>query len=254
MEINFIPGGPAVLVKNELAVLVIADIHFGIEADLALHGIHITSRSKERSLRICRVVEEYRPDLLVLLGDVKHMVPHPSRQEFHEIPGVIDDLRALLPLKVTPGNHDGGIERFFHENEILPKDGAVIDEVGYLHGHTYPSPLLAGRLILAGHHHPYVTLKDEVGCALRGPAYLMGPLSDSCIGFPPRKEDERESRVLFVPAFNELSGFDLGKIAHAPFSPLSRCLDKTASEVYLADGTFLGPLSVVIGDDTPRDP
>ena len=79
---------------------------------------------------------------------------------------------------VTPGNHDIGIERFLHADELLPRNGTVIDGTGYLHGHTYPDPSLSGHLIVAGHHHPSCMPPDEVGCSLRAPAYLFAGLSE----------------------------------------------------------------------------
>ena len=59
---------------------------------------------------------------------------------------------------VTPGNHDIGIERFLLPGEILPRNGTVVDGTGYLHGHMYPDPSLAGHLVIAGHHHPVCLL------------------------------------------------------------------------------------------------
>jgi metallophosphoesterase superfamily enzyme len=246
MMLEFIGEGPALLVIGTIRVLAVADLHIGIESDMARHGLHFRSRSTERLERLGGCIRRVAPDLLVLLGDVKHNVPYTSRQEYRELPDAITWLRASVPLRVVPGNHDTGIERFLDEEEILPRDGAVIDGIAYLHGHTYPAPNLAGRLIVSGHHHPMINLQDEVGCSLRSPAYLHAPLDESCIGFSGQKEEGAEqSRVLFMPAFNELTGYDITKTAQEPFSPLSRCMRTGEAEVYLPDGTFVGPLSVL---------
>jgi metallophosphoesterase superfamily enzyme len=253
MRLEFIESGPALLVENAQRTLVIADIHFGIEFDLATHGWHFRSRSAERLERAVRTAVEAAPDQIVLLGDVKHGVPITSRQEFRELPRIMDALRARAPLHIAPGNHDGGLQRFVEEDEMMPASGAVIDGVGYLHGHTYPSPGLAGRLLVAGHHHPLVFLMDEVGCALQAPAYLLAPLDGQCLGFRSGsgegyREDRPRSRVLFMPAFNEFSGIDVRRIWKSPFSPLSRCMAGGRAEVFLADGTFLGLLSRIGGE------
>ncbi len=253
MMLDFVRDGPALLVVGSMRVLVAADLHLGIESDMARHGIHFRSRSEVRLSRLENCIRKTRPGLLVLLGDVKHNVPVTSRQEYQELPDFIRRLREIVPVRVIPGNHDTGIERFFEEGEILPREGAVIDNVGYVHGHMYPSPDLSGRLIVAGHHHPVVNLQDEVGCSLRSPAYVRAPLDAPCIGFPPPGEGkECRSRVLFVPAFNELSGYDLAKTMKDPFSPLSRCIRKDEAEVYLTDGTYLGPLPVL--EEYGKDP
>ena len=38
MNLEFIDKGPALVVTGEERNLIVADLHFGIEADLALHG------------------------------------------------------------------------------------------------------------------------------------------------------------------------------------------------------------------------
>jgi metallophosphoesterase superfamily enzyme len=246
MMLEFIGEGPALLVCNTIHVLAVADLHLGIESDMARHGLYFRSRSRERMSRLEECIRKVAPDMLVLLGDVKHNVPITSRQEYQELPGILDRLRSVIPLRVVPGNHDTGIERFFSEDEILPREGAVIDGTGYVHGHMYPAPALSGRLIISGHHHPMINLRDEVGCSLRSPAYLHAPLDPCCIRFPlPEGEGAAKSRVLFMPAFNELSGYDIARTVQEPFSPLSRCMRSGEAEVYLPDGTFLGPLSVL---------
>ncbi len=247
MNLRFLPSGPALLVEETEKVLVIADLHFGIEADLARHGIHFPSGSVERTKRVLACIRETAPDLLILLGDIKHNVPVTTRQEFRELPTFLDALRERVTVRVIPGNHDGGIERFLSPEELLDPAGVVIDGTGYFHGHTRPSPVLAGHLILAGHHHPLVTLTDTVGCALRAPGYIFSPLKEECLGLPGHGEGE-ESRVLILPAFNEIAGYDIRRIIAEPTSPLARCLDTERAEVILADGTWLGPLPVVMDD------
>jgi metallophosphoesterase superfamily enzyme len=192
--------------------------------------------------RLAALVATAEPDRLLLLGDVKQSVPFTTRQEWRELPGVLAALRARVPILVVPGNHDPGIERFLGPGEIAEKTGAVVDGVGYLHGHTLPGPQLAGRLVLVGHHHPLAAIQDEVGCALRAPAYLMGEVDGDCLGLP---ATPAPTRVLFVPAFNELAGYDVRKIVGDPFSPVSRCLRKETVDVLLADGTLLGPIGAL---------
>ncbi len=246
MNLEFIASGPALLVRNVRAVLVIADLHLGIESDLARHGLYFKSRSVERQDRVLACIDETSPDLLILLGDVKHMIPLLSRQEYRELPEALDSFRERVPFKVVPGNHDIGLDRFLEPGELLPKEGTLIEGVGYMHGHTCPSPDLAGHLIIAGHHHPLVSLRDEVGCSLRAPAYLYASLDDECSGFSQKPEGQAgKTRVLFMPAFNELSGYDITRIVHDPFSPLSRCMKKESIEIFLTDGTLVGPLSSV---------
>jgi metallophosphoesterase superfamily enzyme len=184
--------------------------------------------------------------VLVLLGDVKHSIPSLTRQEYFELPRILSTLRDLIPLRVFPGNHDIGIERYLRPAEICAKEGAVIDGTGYLHGHMYPSPLLAGQLMIVGHHHPLLSLRDDVGCALQSPAYLRAGVDTKGLGMADDQEGATPTRVLFMPAFNEIAGYDIMHITRKPFSPLSRNMLLDTTEIILADGTYIGSLESVI--------
>jgi putative SbcD/Mre11-related phosphoesterase len=242
MQIEFLSQGPALVIENTQRVLVIADLHFGIESDFERKGVHIPSQTHKRFQRALACIDEARADLLLLLGDVKHNVPLTSRQEFREMPAIMEAFRARIPLKVAPGNHDGGLERFLQEGELLPRRGAAIDGVWYLHGHTYPDPACAGSLLVVGHHHPMVSLYDEVGCALHDRAYLLGAVDGACLHLDPSREG---TRALFVPSFNELSGFDLLQLKNSSLGPLTKCMKLDDAEVYLTDGTFVGTVAAI---------
>jgi metallophosphoesterase superfamily enzyme len=250
MNLEFIGDGPALVVTGEERNLVAADLHFGIEADLALHGLHFRSRSKARLERLLAIVDRVDPDRLLLLGDVKHSIPSLTRQEYFELPRILETLRDRIPLRVFPGNHDIGIERYLKPAEICAKEGEIIDGVGYLHGHMYPLPALAGHLMIVGHHHPLLSLRDEVGCALQSPAYLRAGVSLSGLGMAEKKETDPPTRVLFMPAFNEIAGYDILQIIRNPTSPLSRHILPEETEIILADGTLIGPLRALIPDES----
>ncbi|MDD5143936.1 metallophosphoesterase [Methanoregula sp.] len=249
MKLEFIRSGPALVIENEERLLVVSDLHFGIEADLAAHGLHFASRSTERLERLMRVIDLTDPDRLILLGDIKHSIPSLTRQEYHELPGVMETLRSRLPLLIFPGNHDIGIERFAKKTEICPRDGALINGIAFLHGHMNPAPDLFGNLIVVGHHHPLLALRDEVGCALQEPAYIRAGLmaGKGDLSVPAAKV--AQTRLLFMPAFNELAGYDISRIVNDPFSPLSRCMDSKSAEIILADGTYIGPFSSLVQDE-----
>jgi hypothetical protein len=251
MKMEFIGDGPALVIEGETRLLIVADLHFGIEADLAAHGLHFRSRTTDRLERLLKVIDSADPDMLVLLGDIKHSIPSLTRQEYIELPLILDTLRRRIPLKVFPGNHDIGIEPYLRDTELQPKEGTILDGVGYLHGHMYPSPDLAGHLMVIGHHHPLLLLKDEVGCALQTPAYLRAGLDTDKLGMHAIIENTPPpTRVLFMPSFNEIAGYDILQIVRNPFSPLSRFMKKEEAEIILADGTYIGPVSSLQSDGT----
>jgi len=240
---KFLPQGPAVVIENSMRILVVADTHFGAETELARRGLHIKSNTRERLSRLLRCIEDSDCDLLLLLGDVKHSIPVTSRQEYEEMPWIIDEIRKKIPFKVIPGNHDVGIEKFLNKDELLPKEGSVLDGTGYLHGHTYPSEDLLGKLIVAGHHHPVVCLYDEVGCSLKShSAFVLAQVNPDILNMKTTRPVSG-TRVLFVPAFFELAGgIDVRELKKSGLGPLSRSIDEETAEVFLSDGTYIDNL------------
>ncbi|MBN1432519.1 MAG: metallophosphoesterase [Methanomicrobiaceae archaeon] len=248
MKPEFIPKGPAIVIEeDDRRILVVADTHFGAESELKRRGVHIMSNTPERLLRLLECIEVSGADLLLLLGDVKHSVPVTSWQEMKEMPDILTAIRSKIDLKVLPGNHDAGIERFLRDDEILPRNGVMINKTGYMHGHTFPSTDITGGLIIAGHHHPVVNLYDDVGCFMRGaPAFVLAEIDDGSMNM---KDCRPGTRVLFVPAFFELAGgMDVCELKKSGLSPLSRCIIEDTADVFLADGTYINTIGGISAD------
>jgi metallophosphoesterase superfamily enzyme len=235
---EFYESGPAILIERTRRTLVIADPHFGVEADLHRHGLHFPSRTNSRLSRLLDIIGTSDPDTLVVLGDLKHMIPYVTHQEKYEMPEVLETIREKTAFRLAPGNHDTGLEQYLKRGELLPVNGEVIDGTGFMHGHTLPAPELAGHLILCGHHHPVVNIYDEVGCSLRGtPGYLLAEVNEVPLGLAVR---ETPTRVLLVPAFYELAGgMDVRLIPGNRISPVAKAIVTETAEVFLKDGTYV---------------
>jgi len=255
-EITPILNEPALTVINTETALVIADIHLGIEWDLYRSGINLPSRLDERLGRILRYIEISSPDRLVLLGDVKHNVPQISWQEKDEIPHFLETLAEHAHVDIFPGNHDGGIESLFsgqRDIRVHSVRGAVIDGVGYFHGHTWPAPeLLAASHVITAHNHPTVRFTDSFGYSIVEPAWIRTRLNVETLkarfgnlDFENGK-DWADPEVFIMPAFNELCG-------GVPFNESTQedllgpvfssgGIELENAEVYLLDGTRLGRL------------
>ncbi|MBE0634131.1 phosphoesterase, partial [Candidatus Bathyarchaeota archaeon] len=77
---------PALMVESDERVMMVADLHLGLEYELAKQGINIPYQWNRILEELMVLLEEHRPDRLVMLGDVKHGVPSTSFQEKREIP------------------------------------------------------------------------------------------------------------------------------------------------------------------------
>ena len=252
---------PALLIQDTKRRLIIADLHFGIESELNSKGIYIQSQAIERKNRLLDLITRTTPEHLIILGDVKHRIPGTSRQEFREIPFLLENLRKHAPFTICLGNHDPGLEQFLLPHEMAPPTGITIDGTSYMHGHTRPAPELAGTLIICGHHHPTIGLYDGIGIGFRTPCFVLAKLNESI--WKPEKEKENDltdtetsepvhisssehTRVLIMPAFNECVGYDLRQTLLKPFSPISRAIEKETAEVLLIDGSYAGDLQSML--------
>lgn len=255
-EITPIIEEPALIVINTETSLVVADIHLGIEWDLYRSGINLPSQMEGRLNRLLGYIQANSPDRIILLGDVKHNVPQVSWQEKEEIPRFLEILAEHTHVDIFPGNHDGGIELLFNRQEdimIHSARGAVIDGVGYFHGHTWPAPeILAAPYVVTAHNHPTVRFTDAFGYSIVEPAWIRTRFNLDILKAHFGNLDFEnpaqwaDPELFVMPAFNELCGgipFNEStqeELLGPAFS--SGGIKLEASEVYLLDGTRLGLL------------
>jgi putative SbcD/Mre11-related phosphoesterase len=245
MDIQPIPDVPALTVGN---TLVISDLHIGIETHLMKKGFHIVSRTEEMYDTIERISGDC--NRLIVLGDVKDAVPGSSKQEYREIPDFFERLYEKFDIvDVVRGNHDTNIEEFLPPKvRIRPASGMVLDGVGYIHGHTWPSKdvMCCDTLVMA-HNHPAVLFRDGVGKQMTEPCWLRGDFVSG--------NEEYETfpkHFIIVPAFNRmLGGSPVNVIGGKFLGPMmnSGMLDIDDAHAYLLDGIDLGKVSDIMVRD-----
>ncbi len=244
-------GAPALMVKSgHERTLVVSDLHLGIEGELAAKGVALPSQIPKVKARLIELVRRRNPHRLVMLGDVKHNVPIASWQEWGELPGFFKDLLKLTRVEVVRGNHDGDLEGMV-PSEVVIHDphGIVIGKrrrVGLMHGHTWPAPeLLNSDIIVAGHNHPAIEFRDELGGRTIEPIWLRAKLNPK--KFPKKLKPwikGEPPELLVMPSFSELVGGAAvnRKIPEELIGPMfkSGAVRLDAAEAYMLDGTLLG--------------
>ena len=233
-------------------VLIAADLHLGLEVELSKKGIELPSQIPKVKERLLRLVRQEEPDRLIFLGDVKHNVPVTSWQEWRDLPGFFAELSEHARVEILPGNHDGNIDGLVPRGVVIhDSKGIVVGDdiqIGLMHGHTWPSPeLLKASLIIAGHNHPAVEFRDELGARRIEPVWLRYRVDPS--KFPKKLQGAIEGegpQILVAPAFSELiSGAAVNRaVPEELLGPIfkSGAAKLDEAEVYLLDGTLLGPL------------
>ncbi len=234
-----IPGIPALQVEN---CLVVGDLHIGVESHLMSKGFHLVSRTSDM-LDVLLDVDDPSVTRLIVIGDVKDSVPGSSKQEYREIPDFFESLfQRYDMIDVVRGNHDTSIEEFLPSRvRIRPATGLRLDDVGFVHGHTWPSEEVMGcdTLVMA-HNHPAVMFRDGVGRQMTEPCWFRGRF----------REDAADDRYpslprgfIVIPAFNRmLGGSPVNVIGEDLLGPIlnSGLLDLDDARIYLLDGLDIG--------------
>jgi len=270
-----LPSAAALIKTGKTKTLVIADPHLGWEIALQAKGIHVPSQTSKLLKKLVTLLSKYKPDALVILGDVKYTVVKTEPSEWHDIPEFFTELkRHINDIAIVRGNHDANLEPLLPENiKLLPATGAAIGGIGLFHGHKWPSPeLLKCKTLVMGHLHPVVVFHDPAGFRITRQIWLKAQCSTEALaklllqkhgvkiegtpeatvkkhyGFKPQT-----TQLFIMPSFNDFLGGrpineatqrkELG--SEALIGPVlrSEAVDVEDAELYLLDGTYLGTLN-----------
>jgi uncharacterized protein len=274
--LNLLLPYPAALVRTEKTkTLLIADPHIGWEIELQQKGIHVPSQTSKILNKLIAIVAEYKPDSLVILGDVKYTVISSKIGEWQDIPEFFKKLQNhIANVAIVRGNHDANLEPLLPKNvQLLPATGAVIGDVGVFHGHKWPSPSILGcKLLVMGHLHPVVVFRDPTGCKMTRQVWMKAECDTEALGKILLQKSgvkiegsvaetlkknfnvqPKATELLIMPSFNDfLGGRPINETrprkeigAEALIGPVlrSEALDVDEAELYLLDGTYLGTLN-----------
>lgn len=269
--IRLLAPHPALLVENGEKVLLAGDLHLGLEYELAKQGINIPYQWSRMLDELVALLVEYKPDRLLLLGDVKHGVPSTSFKEKREIPSFFDSLHEHVEyIDVTRGNHDANIQKLLPDYVALHSSRGVMFGDGFrvaaLHGHAWPpADIMSADCVVMAHNHPTVMLSTPIGIRITRRAWIRGkPERLDLIrmfleqdGADPGEDPEAAFRECFhveagapefivMPMFNDLLG-GLPVNSEAPESllgPLFRsgAVDFEDFDATLLDGSYMGKI------------
>ncbi|HTY46159.1 MAG TPA: metallophosphoesterase [Methanomassiliicoccales archaeon] len=239
---NLVPvlDHPALRVLNQESILCAGDLHIGLEDEYAAKGVHMPSQTDKMRDELREISEG--STRLVLLGDIKHKVPGTSDQEHSELPMFFDSLRSTFDdIDVARGNHDVGIEHMaFSGVHIHPASGFVIDDVGFAHGHVWPSnQVMAAKTLVLAHNHPAVLFRDGVGSLMTERCWLRCRFTEQALSHYTELPEE----AIIVPSLNpSLKGSPINLTGGKMLGPLlsEKMIDLDNAEVYLLDGIHLG--------------
>jgi len=194
----YIISGYPYVYHEKMKMLLLADLHLGYEEAMAEEGVYLpkaqlTYFKKEFD----EIYEKIDIEKLVIIGDLKHRFDKLSRQERSEISETIDHLKkkGISEIILVRGNHDNYVSPLLKKYDVKIIDYMIIDDMLLIHGHvdplTYSDLSLDNiNMIIYGHEHPSIVLRDRLGKIAKLPVFLDIPL----------KIDKKIVRGVILPA------------------------------------------------------
>ena len=229
---------PALFIKNK-KILVIADLHIGIERELRENGVNTPSQTHTLTNNLVSLCQIYKPNEIILLGDVKHNIPSSTIQERRDVKNFFWDIKEMGSIHIIPGNHDGNIHKLTpREINIHTSKGFIIENIGFTHGHRWPSnEIMKCEQIIIAHTHPTIMLTDRLGHKTFESCWIKGSFVKTKLR--EKYPESSDPQVLILPTFNRLCG-GVAVNKDGITGPLGKLIDIQNSQIYLIDGTSLG--------------
>jgi len=242
---NIVPvHGSAALHFVDESALLLSDLHYGVEAEMLRGGVWIPNRSTARTEKVLKLIKQTKSKRLILLGDVKHQVPHNSKQQRTDLEQFFMATTRIATVEIIPGNHDGGLKDIAPSEVIFHKStGSVIGNIGLSHGHAWPSQeVMNSELLVMGHEHPALSFRDRLDKLHSEPCWLRAPMIEH------EKYDKVPKQLIVMPAFGELAGRTMNREPLKGLGPILRngLADLSKARVETLEGLDFGELGSLI--------
>lgn len=246
--IKFLVDYPAAFITDK-KILVISDLHIGIEHELFKSGVVIPPQVEKFQKTLNYLISQTKAKTLVILGDLKHEVPGISLREERQIPKLLEYLIEKVKLVLCKGNHDTELKGLMPEEmKVYSSRGFKLGKYGFFHGHAWPSKaLMQCDYLFMGHLQPGVEFKDKLDYRSVQQVWLKGKLNEKLIKKRYKINKTGKLNIIVAPSFNKLSGsLAVNKaLKEELIGPLltNKVLDIDKTVAYLLDGTCLGRIT-----------
>jgi len=242
---NLVPvHGSAALHLIDESALILSDLHYGVEAEMLRGGVWVPNRSTARTEKVLELLKQTNSKRLILLGDVKHQVPHNSKQQRTDLEQFFMAVNRIAKVEIVPGNHDGGLVDIIPSDVKFHKsDGFVIGEIGMVHGHAWPSQeVMNSKVLVMGHEHPALSFRDRLDKLHSEPCWLRAPMLEH------ERYDKVPEQLIVMPAFGELAGRTMNREPLKGLGPVLRngLADLSKARVETLEGLDFGELGNLI--------
>jgi len=164
----------ALFIKKK-KILVISDVHLGIESEYQKKGVLVPKfHFKDLMKRFEFIFSKVKPELILITGDLKHEFGGISEQEWRELLRFFDYLaKHAKKIVLLKGNHDPFLGPIAKKRNLEVKKEHQIGDILFIHGDYEPKLNKTVKTILMGHEHPAITLREKTKtekfkCFLKG--------------------------------------------------------------------------------------
>lgn len=186
-----------VLYNPDLDLLVVSDIHLGLEGTMTADGNYVPKFQLEELLDDLQEARKLTEASRILVnGDLKNEFSTSRFTERNEIKDLLDFLKQNFDETIiVKGNHDTFVDSTANEYDLDLKKYHLEEGVLFTHGHISVDELDLKNnyeTIVIGHEHPSLGLEDNIGIKEKIPCFLYGDLKDG-------------HNIIVLPAFAKVS-------------------------------------------------
>ncbi len=188
--VDSIPG----LYRPEQDLLVISDLHLGLEGSMTFDGNYVPKHQLEKLLKdIEKMKKETGASRILVNGDLKNefKTRYSETNEIENFLGFLD--REFEEIILIEGNHDTFLEDTVEDYGLELQKYYLENGVLFTHGHLELEELGIEEFetVVIGHEHPALALEDEIGIREKVACFLYGDMDDK--------------RIVVMPAFSSIS-------------------------------------------------
>ncbi len=150
--------------------LILGDVHMGYEEAINKTGVLVPRHQYKDTIKrlehlfVLLETEKLPVSKIIINGDLKHEFGTISETEWRNTIGVLDTLlKECLNVVLVKGNHDSILGPIAKKRSVAVKDYEFVGNMLVCHGDKIPkkSILDKARVIIIGHEHPAVALRDR---------------------------------------------------------------------------------------------
>ena len=176
-------------------ILVIGDMHIGLEEALNKQGILIPRQGVDDVIkRLKKIISKIKVKEIILIGDVKHEFGVISDQEWRDTLKVLDFLLSKSKVILIKGNHDTILGPIIDKRNLEIKESYKVGKILFVHGDKIVNE--KAEVIVIGHEHPAVSFEERRDEKYK--CFLLGKF--------------KKNYLIVIPSFNLLNeGSDVTK-------------------------------------------